>query len=63
VTLTSSNRLDVTPGAALTTNQACCIDKIGDVTGLPNTDHDVDFNKRPMGPSPSPYDIGAGEAK
>ena len=52
---TSDFRLDTTPGAALTANQACCIDKIDSGT----TDHDVDGTHRPIR---AKWDIGAFEA-
>ncbi len=52
----SDYKLD--PAAA--SNLQCCIDKVTDVTGIPNTDHDIYGVHRPLGMG---YDIGATEVK
>jgi hypothetical protein len=52
--------LDVT-ATGLTTNGACCIDKVATAT-TPNSSHDVDEGPRPKKPATS-LDIGAHEAQ
>lgn len=50
--------LKLAPGLAA--NSDCCIDKVTDVSNIPNTDHDYDDNPRPLGAG---YDIGAYEVE